>query len=101
VDGTLETIMAGLRCAEPSPVAWPAIAAGVDAFVAVSDSAAIDAMRIMSAAPDDERINAGPSGACGLAALIAIARDHSLAEVRSAAGLDRETRALVIVTESI
>jgi diaminopropionate ammonia-lyase len=101
ITGNLDTIMAGLRCAEPSPAAWPAIAAGVDAFVTVSDAAAIDAMRIMSAATEDERIDAGPSGACGLAALVAIARDPALAEVQSAAGLDREARALVIVTEGI
>jgi diaminopropionate ammonia-lyase len=99
IGGSLDTIMAGLRCAEPSPAAWPAISAGVDGFVTVSDAAVIAAMRIMSAAPGDERIDAGPSGACGLAALIAIARSPELAAVRSTAGLDRSTRAFVIVTE--
>jgi hypothetical protein len=45
-------------------------------------------------------IEAGPSGACGLAALRAIAGAPGLAAVRSAAGLEsRRSRALVIVTE--
>jgi len=99
IDATLDTIMAGLRCAEPSPAAWPAVSAGVDAFVTVGDSEAIAAMRVMSAAGGQQRIDAGPSGACGLAALMTVARAPQLADVRSAAGMDRRTRALVIITE--
>ena len=99
IDSSLDTIMAGLRCAEPSPAAWPAVAAGVDAFVAIPDAAALDAMKMMSAAPVEERIDAGPSGACGLAALVSIARKAEFQAVRSAAGWTDSTRALVIVTE--
>jgi diaminopropionate ammonia-lyase len=95
IDSSLDTIMAGLRCAAPSPLAWPSIAAGVDAFVSVPDSAAVEAMDFMSHAPDGERIDAGPSGACGLGALMQIAR----APARSATGLDRSSRVLVVVTE--
>jgi diaminopropionate ammonia-lyase len=99
IAATLDTIMAGLRCAEPSPAAWPAVSAGVDAFVTVGDSEAIAVMRLMSAAGGEQRIDAGPSGACGLAALMTMARAPELADVRSAAGMDRRTRALVIITE--
>ena len=100
VGGPLNTFMSGLRCAEPSPAAWPTIAEGVDAFVSVPDSAVLEAMRILDEAPEGERIEAGPSGACGLAALIAIANAPELREIRSAAGLDRSAlRAFVIVTE--
>src|SRR5687767_3280807 len=45
VEGALQTIMAGLRCAEPSPAAWPAIVEGIDAFVTISDEQAVDAMQ--------------------------------------------------------
>lgn len=99
IDSSLDTIMAGLRCAAPSPAAWPAVAAGVDAFVTIRDAAALDAMKMMSAAPVEERIDAGPSGACGLAALVSIARKAEFQPVRSAAGWTDSTRALVIVTE--
>ena len=99
IDASLDTIMAGLRCAEPSPAAWPAIAGGVDAFVTIPDSAALGAMRMMRDAPVDERIDAGPSGACGLAALASMASDPELEPIRAAAGWGHATRAMVIVTE--
>jgi diaminopropionate ammonia-lyase len=99
IDSSLDTIMAGLRCAEPSAVAWPAVAAGVDAFVTVPDSAAVEALSLLSAAPEGERVEAGPSGACGLAALIELARARELVAVRSAAGLDRSSRAFVVISE--
>ena len=101
IAGRLDTIMAGLRCAEPSPLAWPVIAAGVDAFVTVSDSNAVDTMTTLA---EHERIDAGPSGVCGLAALRGIALapelNHLRADpVRSIARLDTGTRALVVITE--
>ncbi len=49
VGGTLDTLMAGLRCAEPSPIAWPTIASGVDAFVTVTDAQAFDTMSALAA----------------------------------------------------
>jgi diaminopropionate ammonia-lyase len=108
IRSNLETIMAGLRCSEPSGLAWPAIAAGADAFVTVPDSSTVEAMRMLSGAPAGERVDAGPSGACGLAALVELARAPELQNVRSAAEasgmahpvpLDESTRALVIITE--
>ncbi len=101
IDSDLDTIMAGLRCAEPSPAAWPSIAAGVDAFVAVPDALAREAMEMMRAGPDAERIEAGPSGACGVAALTAIARAPQMEIIRSAARLDRSARVMVMVTEGV
>ena len=99
LDGSLETIMAGLRCAEPSPAAWPAVAAGVDAFVTVSDAETVEQVERLRAAAEAERIDAGPSGACGVAALTAIVRAETLDTLRAAARLDRSTRALVVITE--
>lgn len=98
-DGDLGTAMACLRCADPSPAAWPAIAAGVDAFVTVSDEQAHDAVRDLAAGPGAERIDAGLSGACGVAALRALAALPTFEEVRRAAGLDRSTSAFVVVSE--
>ena len=87
--------MAGLRCAEPSSAAWPAIAAGVDAFVTVPDEGVIDAVRLLRA----EGVEAGPSGACGVAALQDLAAAPGLEELRLAARLDDRSRALVVITE--
>ena len=99
VGGSLETIMAGLRCAEPSPLAWPTIAAGVDAFVTVSDSEAVDMMIRLAGAPDEERIDAGPSGVCGLAALREIALGPQRDRWRSITRLDTRARVLVVISE--
>jgi diaminopropionate ammonia-lyase len=94
----MKTIMAGLRCAEPSPVAWPVIAAAIDAFVSVPDSLVIDAMEQLQR--EDPPITAGPSGACGVAGLMAIARAPELEAVRSGCAMDSLTHALVVVTEA-
>jgi diaminopropionate ammonia-lyase len=97
--GDLSTVMACLRCAEPSPAAWPAIAHGIDAFVTVSDHEALQAVRALAAAKGGEHIHAGVSGACGVAALASLASAPGLEEIRHASGLDRSSRAFVIVSE--
>ncbi len=100
LEGVLNTSMAGLRCAEPSPAAWPAIVRTVDAFVSIPDSFAVDMVdRLAKPAGGDPPIQAGLSGACGAAALVAVARAPELANVRRASRMDRSTHALVIVTE--
>ena len=99
VEGDLDTIMSGLRCAEPSITAWPAIARGIDAFVTVDDERVLAAMEMLTVAPDPERVDAGPSGACGAAALVALGTAPELEAVRAACRLDRSTRALIVVTE--
>jgi diaminopropionate ammonia-lyase len=85
------SIMAGLRCAQPSPAAWPAVRDGVDAFVAIPDALALEAM---------QHVAAGPSGACGLGALLALTRKATLEEIRAACHLSHSTRVLAIVTEA-
>ena len=99
IGGSLETIMAGLRCAAPSPAAWPTIAAGIDAFVTVSDTRALEAMEMLRSNEASERIDAGPSGACGAAALIDMVRAPECDDLRSSARLNGRTRALVVITE--
>lgn len=65
-----DTIMAGLRCGEMSSIALPVLASTVDACVTVDDDAVVAAMQQLSDPVwGDPPIDAGPSGACGLAAL--------------------------------
>lgn len=100
VPGPLPTIMAGLRCATPSPVAWPSIRDGAAAFVSVPDSAVLAAMDVLGQpSGSDSAIEAGPSGACGVAALIALMREPALADARAALELGPDTHAFVVVTE--
>ncbi len=100
VGGPLDTIMAGLRCAEPSPAAWGGVRDLVDGFVAIDDTQTIAAMRML-ARPlgKDPRIEAGPSGACGFASLVAVMRDEAMRPVRDAVGLGPSSRVVVINTE--
>jgi diaminopropionate ammonia-lyase len=100
LDGPLDTIMSGLRCAEPSPAAWPVIAALVDAFVAIDDEQVKAAMRTLARPMgSDPAIESGPSGACSFASFAAVMRDPELRRVRDALRLGSESRVVVINTE--
>jgi diaminopropionate ammonia-lyase len=67
VPGPHDSVMAGLNCGRVSPVAWPVISRGVEAFAAIDDAHAPDAVRLLAA----DGITAGESGAAGLAGLLA------------------------------
>ncbi len=71
--GTSHTVMAGLNCGVPSTLAWQVIASGLDAAVAVSDAAALAAMRDLRMAS----VDAGPCGAAALAGVRMVAGDAS------------------------
>jgi diaminopropionate ammonia-lyase len=88
------TFMAGLRCSEPSHAAWPAVRDGADAFVSIPDAFARDAIARLK-----PHVDAGPSGACGVGALLAIASEPELADLRTACRMDESTRVLAIVSE--
>ncbi|HUI47569.1 MAG TPA: diaminopropionate ammonia-lyase [Acidimicrobiia bacterium] len=68
VPGPHDSIMAGLNCGMVSIIAWPAVSRGADAFVAVDDAAAEDAMRDL----DTIGVVAGETGAASLAGLRAV-----------------------------
>jgi diaminopropionate ammonia-lyase len=98
--GLFDTIMAGLRCGNVSSLAWPTIAGGVDAFVSIDDEQCTEAMRILAHPVNgDPLVIAGASGACGLAAILAILQEESLRAVREASGVSVRSRILVINTE--
>jgi diaminopropionate ammonia-lyase len=100
VEGRLDTMMSGLRCAQVSPAAFPAILSLADAYVAIDDGYASEAMRLLARPePGDVPIVAGASGACGLGALVALLSEAALAEIRDAARLDARSRVFVINTE--
>jgi diaminopropionate ammonia-lyase len=90
VPGPHDSIMAGLNCGMVSIIAWPAVSAGVDLFVAVDDTAAEQAMRDLATIG----VVAGETGAAALAGLRA-------AVAGGAAGAPdlRGRRVLVLCTE--
>jgi diaminopropionate ammonia-lyase len=94
VEGDLDTLMAGLACGEPSLLAWQELERAASAFMSIPDSAAIAAMRLL--AQRDPPVEAGESGAAGLAGLALAARDPG---ARQALGLGPESRVLLFGTE--
>jgi diaminopropionate ammonia-lyase len=64
--GPHDSIMAGLNCGIASPVAWPYVSKGIDAFIAVEDERAREAVRALAA----EGVVAGECGSAGLAGLL-------------------------------
>ena len=95
VPGPHDSIMAGLNCGRPSIVAWPIVSTGIDAFIAIPDERAREAMRAFARIG----IVAGETGAAGLAGLIELLTGSESARQRDVLGLDERSRALIIVTE--
>ncbi|MGC1409407.1 MAG: diaminopropionate ammonia-lyase [Acetobacteraceae bacterium] len=92
VPGNLDTLMAGLACGEPSPVAWQELNHGAAAFMAIPDEAAVACMRLLAAGG----VVGGESGVAGLAGCLLAASDPASRELL---GLDRSSRVLTFITE--
>jgi len=97
VEGPLNTTMAGLRNREVSPLAFESLLPNVDAFMAIDDAWAFDAMRSLSTAG----IRAGASGCAALGGLLALSRDPSMVDARRSLGLNDRSRVVAIVSEGV
>jgi diaminopropionate ammonia-lyase len=91
-EGDLDTVMAGLSCAEPSPLAWRILSRGADAFMTVPDDVIPPAVRALA----EHGVVGGESGVAGLAALAIAARDHVM---RADLALAGDSRVLLFGTE--
>lgn len=88
------TVMAGLNCGTLSSLAWPVIAAGLDAAVAVPDADTVRAVDDLGALG----ISSGPSGASSLAGVrAALAGDQR--DRRAALGLPERAVVVLLSTE--
>ena len=102
VRGPLDTTMGGLRCGEMSPSVFPAVQSLVDAFVAIEDSVAYEAMRLLARpAPPDPVIECGPSGAAALGGLLATMAASEFAPVRERIAVGPDSRIVVLATEGV
>jgi len=93
---TAGTIMAGLNCGTVSSIAWPVLAGGLDAAVAVTDDAARRAAADLAAAG----ISSGPSGAASLAGVRAALTGTGSADRRAALGIDSASVIVLLNTEA-
>ena len=74
VPGPHDSVMAGLNCGRVSPGAWAVLSRGIEAFAAVSDDRAREAVRLLAR----DGVTAGESGAAGLAGLLAFRDELAL-----------------------
>jgi diaminopropionate ammonia-lyase len=89
------TVMAGLNCGTPSVLAWPVLSAGLDAAIAVPDSAAVAAVAELAS----HGISAGPSGAAALAGVRAALTGAGASERRRELGLTGSSVVVLLNTE--
>lgn len=100
VTGALDTIMAGLACGDPSPLAWDLLRELADAFLVVPDYLAAKGMRIYAAPlAGDPATTSGESGSATLATVTTIMQSEALKELREALHLDEKSHVLFISTE--
>lgn len=86
--------LAGLTCGTPSPVAWPTLATGLDAVVAISDIEAAAAVRQLA----DHGVRTGASGAAGLAGVRSLLGQPDASEQLE---LGSQSHVLLISTEGV
>lgn len=100
VGGDMKTIMAGLACGEPSPIAWDILKRQASYFVTIEDRHAENAMRTLGKPMQgDPKIISGESGAAGMGFLLELLTNQGLEELRIEAGIDKNSRILLFSTE--
>jgi diaminopropionate ammonia-lyase len=99
-EGDLDTIMAGLACGEPNPIAWRILWECADLFLQCPDYVAAKGMRVYGVPlAGDPFIVSGESGAVTLGALMFTMERPETAPLRELLGLDRESQVLLINSE--
>ena len=100
VTGEINSIMAGLSCGEPNPLAWDILKDYADHFVSVPEWVAAKGMRILgSPTGDDPRVVSGESGAVTTGLVAELMQNRSLDYLRDRIGLNKDARILCISTE--
>ncbi len=92
-----ESMMAGLSCGEPSPLAWAILREEAADYMTIPETIVAPAMRLLGRpVGDDPSIVAGESAVAGLAAVIAATKQSALCEKL---GLNGASQVLVIGSE--
>ncbi|MCO5195617.1 MAG: diaminopropionate ammonia-lyase [Anaerolineae bacterium] len=100
VTGDLETIMAGLACGVPSPLAWQLLWNHADFIITAPDYVAAKGMRMYGVPlKGDPFVVSGESGAVTLGALTFMMEYEGAAVLREQLQLDEKSRVLLINTE--
>ncbi len=100
IEGSLDTIMAGLSCGRPNPIAWNVLWDCTHVFISCPDFVAARGMR-MYAVPlaGDPFIVSGESGAVTLGVLSLIMQRPELAPLRRRLSLGQDSQVLLVNSE--
>ncbi|WKY48715.1 diaminopropionate ammonia-lyase [Eubacteriaceae bacterium ES3] len=99
-DNDGNTIMAGMNCGEPNPLAYPIIKNNARAFFSCPDWVTKIGIRKMAAPEgDDPIIESGESGAIGLGLLMILMRLNKYHSMKEKLGLNSESVILLFNTE--
>lgn len=100
VKGDLNTIMVGLACGEPHPIAWEILRDFADMYISCPDYVAARGIRILAnPLGDDEKVIAGESGAVGLGLLSILMQDEGSDKIRRKLNLNENSIVLIFNTE--
>ncbi len=99
-EGSLDTIMAGLSCGRPNPLAWPVLRDCAHVFVACPDYVSARGMRVYAVPLEgDPFVVSGESGAVTLGVLTFVMQRPELSPLRELLGLGKDAQVLLINSE--
>lgn len=100
VGGEMQTIMAGLACGEPNPLAWELLKTYTKVSICCDEEVAATGMRILGhPLATDQRIIAGESGAAPVGCFYELMTNRQYTELKDTLQLDENSRVLFINTE--
>ncbi|HHY12564.1 MAG TPA: diaminopropionate ammonia-lyase [Firmicutes bacterium] len=98
--GDLRTMMAGLACGEPNPLAWEVLRDLASAYIACSDKVSARGMQVLgSPLGDDPVVVSGESGAVGIGLLWIICKSPWYSGLRRKLQLNENSVIVFVSTE--
>jgi len=100
VGGDMRTIMAGLACGEPNPVAWDILKAYTQVSICCDENIAATGMRVLAnPLASDQRIIAGESGAAPFGCFYELMTNKDYKDLKAALQLNKQSNILFVNTE--
>jgi diaminopropionate ammonia-lyase len=100
VTGDLTTIMAGLACGEPSPMAWNILRDFTSCYISCDDFVAANGIRILAnPLRGDDAVEAGESGSVGIGLLDLLANNPAFNTLKQELKLGPDANVLLFNTE--
>lgn len=102
VTGDLNTIMAGLACGEPNPLAWDILRDFANCYTRCDDFVAANGTRVLANPLEgDDAVEAGESGSVGIGLLDLITNNPDFGKLKQELALGSDSRVLCFNTEGI